>query len=318
MVSAREVAQTRSPTPDARPGRTPTSCTRTGTARSRRRSNTATAEGEPDFTSCRTSRRSRRTRRSTVPTATRSTSASATTCRSSSSNTGRQRAGLPAGRAGDAQPYYGNGRHPDRATSFQRAMFALASSATCNLLISGQISSRQQDHDQPRHRRRGCARPRRSSSSTPTRTSRSSTGARSGSGTRTRTTDQYPYSQEVDLAQATVPTAPTTICRAASNYIRNSVKVVVDAYDGTVTYYADLQRARSSRSWSTTPSPGLFTPITGARRSSGALPVPGEPVPGPGDPVRQLPRDRPVGLLPEARLLGRSRPTRRSRNRRTA
>jgi uncharacterized membrane protein (UPF0182 family) len=50
------------------------------------------------------------------------------------------------------------------------------------------------------------------------------------------TSDGYPYSQSLDLAEATAGLLdPQEV-----NYIRNSVKAVVDAYDGSVTYYADL------------------------------------------------------------------------------
>ena len=49
------------------------------------------------------------------------------------------------------------------------------------------------------------------------------------------TTALYPYSQQVDLAAATgaIPDSPT----GRVNYIRNSVKVVMDAYDGTLTFH---------------------------------------------------------------------------------
>jgi uncharacterized membrane protein (UPF0182 family) len=48
--------------------------------------------------------------------------------------------------------------------------------------------------------------------------------------------NQYPYSQSVNLGTATDGQLPS----ADINYMRNSVKVAVDAYDGTMTYYADL------------------------------------------------------------------------------
>ncbi|MDP9330509.1 MAG: UPF0182 family protein [Actinomycetota bacterium] len=69
------------------------------------------------------------------------------------------------------------------------------------------------------------------------------------------TTTQYPYSQSVDLFDATG--SPTLTGEA--NYIRNSVKVVVDAYNGTITYYADLSDP-IIHVWSEA-FPGLFTPI---------------------------------------------------------
>ena len=50
------------------------------------------------------------------------------------------------------------------------------------------------------------------------------------------TSDGYPYSQSLDMAEATAGLlGPQEV-----NYLRNSVKAVVDAYDGSVTYYADL------------------------------------------------------------------------------
>lgn len=69
------------------------------------------------------------------------------------------------------------------------------------------------------------------------------------------TTNGYPYSQSVDLADATAGLLdPQQI-----NYMRNSVKVVVDAYDGSVTYYADLNEP-IMQVWNRA-FPGVFTPI---------------------------------------------------------
>ena len=47
------------------------------------------------------------------------------------------------------------------------------------------------------------------------------------------TTDQYPYAQDGDRSQL----EPDSGLDHTFNYVRNSVKVTVDAYDGTVTYY---------------------------------------------------------------------------------
>jgi uncharacterized membrane protein (UPF0182 family) len=74
-------------------------------------------------------------------------------------------------------------------------------------------------------------------------------------------TDQYPYSQSIDLAEATDPASPAHL-EGTSNYLRNSVKVTVDAYDGTVTYYADLSEP-IIRAWSNA-FPEMFTPIESA------------------------------------------------------
>ncbi len=69
------------------------------------------------------------------------------------------------------------------------------------------------------------------------------------------TSEGYPYSQSVNLSEATDGLLPSQTV----NYMRNSVKTVVDAYDGTVTYYADLNEP-IMRAWDNA-FPGVFTPI---------------------------------------------------------
>ncbi len=68
-------------------------------------------------------------------------------------------------------------------------------------------------------------------------------------------TDLYPYSQRLDLAEATGGQLDGTV-----NYIRNSVKAVVDAYDGTVTLYVADPDDPLIQVWSRT-YPDLFTPF---------------------------------------------------------
>jgi hypothetical protein len=65
----------------------------------------------------------------------------------------------------------------------------------------------------------------------------------------------YPYSQQVSALTATNGQLAGTV-----NYVRNSVKVVVDAYTGAMTYYADLNEP-IVQVWSRA-FPGLFTPMT--------------------------------------------------------
>jgi uncharacterized protein len=72
------------------------------------------------------------------------------------------------------------------------------------------------------------------------------------------TTNSYPYSQSLDLAEATANLLPPQ----QVNYMRNSVKAVVDAYDGSVTYYADLDEP-IMQAWSRA-FPGVFTSIDDA------------------------------------------------------
>jgi uncharacterized membrane protein (UPF0182 family) len=69
------------------------------------------------------------------------------------------------------------------------------------------------------------------------------------------TSNAYPYSQSVDLADVTAG----LLDRQEVNYMRNAVKVVVDAYDGSVTYYADLDEP-ILHAWNRA-FPGVFTSI---------------------------------------------------------
>jgi hypothetical protein len=72
------------------------------------------------------------------------------------------------------------------------------------------------------------------------------------------TSDRYPYSQEVDLAAATGGLLEGTV-----NYMRNSVKVVVDAFDGTTTFYVVDREDPIIKAWQGA-FPELFTPVTEA------------------------------------------------------
>jgi uncharacterized protein len=67
----------------------------------------------------------------------------------------------------------------------------------------------------------------------------------------------YPYSQSVNASAAT-----DGLFFGQYNYIRNSVKVVVNAYDGTVTYWADLSEP-VAQVWNNA-YPGLFQNIADA------------------------------------------------------
>jgi uncharacterized membrane protein (UPF0182 family) len=67
------------------------------------------------------------------------------------------------------------------------------------------------------------------------------------------TSATYPYSQRVDLRSATSDTTSDrgTVLQAKQNinYIRNSVKATVDAYDGTVTLYAFDEKDPVLKAW---------------------------------------------------------------------
>ena len=68
-------------------------------------------------------------------------------------------------------------------------------------------------------------------------------------------TNEYPYSESIDVGVAT----DGELMPGEINYMRNSVKVVIDAYDGTMTYYADLEEPIVA-AWAKV-FPDLFTDI---------------------------------------------------------
>ncbi|HEX2029818.1 MAG TPA: UPF0182 family protein [Actinomycetota bacterium] len=70
--------------------------------------------------------------------------------------------------------------------------------------------------------------------------------------------DTFPYSERVDL-----PTMTGGALSGQANYIRNSVKVVVDAFDGTTTFYRMEEDDPIVEAWSRV-FPGLFTPVSEA------------------------------------------------------
>jgi len=69
-------------------------------------------------------------------------------------------------------------------------------------------------------------------------------------------TDRYPYGQRVGNVQLSRQTGLST----SSNYIRNSVKAVVDAYTGDVTFYVVDDEDPILRAWQGA-FPDLFTPL---------------------------------------------------------
>jgi uncharacterized membrane protein (UPF0182 family) len=78
------------------------------------------------------------------------------------------------------------------------------------------------------------------------------------------TTNEFPYSQPVQLEDvATQPLETFPSLTSQANYIRNSVKVVVDAYDGTTTYYVADDEDPIIQVWQNA-FPELFTPYDDA------------------------------------------------------
>jgi uncharacterized protein len=79
-------------------------------------------------------------------------------------------------------------------------------------------------------------------------------------------TNEYPYSQQVDLASSAPSQDPSrAVLNGTVNYLRNSVKAVVDAYDGSITYYADMSEP-IIQAWARA-FPDLFTNIESAPSS---------------------------------------------------
>ena len=79
------------------------------------------------------------------------------------------------------------------------------------------------------------------------------------------TTNEYPYSQPAILDEVATPPEEQTFpsLTGPANYIRNSVKVVVDAYDGTITYYVVEPDDPIIQVWQSA-FPDLFTPMSEA------------------------------------------------------
>lgn len=72
-------------------------------------------------------------------------------------------------------------------------------------------------------------------------------------------TDRYPYGQSANVSQLT----PGSGLFTSFNYVRNSVKVVVDAYTGALTYYVVDADDPIVSTWSAA-FPDLFTPVSEA------------------------------------------------------
>jgi uncharacterized protein len=74
------------------------------------------------------------------------------------------------------------------------------------------------------------------------------------------TSDQYPYSDFVDLADVAASANQTASIGGNINYLRNSVKVVVDAYTGKMSYYVADPNDPIIEAWDKA-FPTMFTPL---------------------------------------------------------
>jgi uncharacterized membrane protein (UPF0182 family) len=77
-------------------------------------------------------------------------------------------------------------------------------------------------------------------------------------------TDEYPYSDFVELSDSTTPPSVSQAAaphlQGEANYLRNSVKVIVDGYNGTIRYYVADPSDPMIQAWARA-FPELFTDI---------------------------------------------------------
>ncbi len=75
-------------------------------------------------------------------------------------------------------------------------------------------------------------------------------------------TNRFPHGQGFNPSELNTPgVAPTGLGERSFNYLRNSVKIVVDAYDGTMTFYANDPDDALIRAWQGV-FPTLFQPMS--------------------------------------------------------
>jgi uncharacterized protein len=77
------------------------------------------------------------------------------------------------------------------------------------------------------------------------------------------TTNAYPYSEPVNLSRVATGNVNGPEPNGTVNYIRNSVKVVVDAYNGSITYYDVNGSDPILQAWKNA-FPGMFHPLSDA------------------------------------------------------
>ena len=105
-------------------------------------------------------------------------------------------------------------------------------------------------------------------------------------------TDNYPYSQRIPLDVAARRTDPEDRgVHGEANYIRNSVKAVVDAYDAFPTLYAFDETDPLPDLAQGVPKP-VRAPLGADPGAAGAPALSGGPVLHPDRPVRLLPHRR--------------------------
>jgi hypothetical protein len=112
------------------------------------------------------------------------------------------------------------------------------------------------------------------------------------------TTSYYPYAQQANTSQ--LP-GGSGLVNASFNYVRNSVKVVVNAYTGNMTFYATTSNEPILNTWESI-FPGMFKPLSAMDPVLKALPS--GAVDGASLDVRPLPLDEPLLVLHRQQRLG--------------
>ncbi len=134
------------------------------------------------------------------------------------------------------------------------------------------------------------------------------------------TSATFPYSQQVDLRSATSDTTSDrgTVLQARQNinYIRNSVKATVDAYDGTVTLYAFDDADPVLKAWNKAFGGNIIKPKSDIPPELAAhFRYPEDLFKVQRDLHLEVPRERPEAVQLGPGLLGRCRTTRPRRRR---
>ena len=111
----------------------------------------------------------------------------------------------------------------------------------------------------------------------------------------------YPYGQRFDATQI-VGSIQEGALSGSVNYIRNSVKVVVDAYEGTMDFHIVDDEDPLIEAWSKA-FPDLFNAEEPSEELQGTLPVPGGPLQDAVGGLPHLSHHRSPGLLREGRCL---------------
>ena len=126
------------------------------------------------------------------------------------------------------------------------------------------------------------------------------------------TSDSYPNSERVNLndvtSDAQTSAGGTVVAQPQDdiNYMRNSVKAVVDAYDGSVKLYAWDDTDPVLKSWSQAFPSVVLAEVGDLQRPAGSPALPTRLLQGAAADPGPLPHDQPGQLVPALQLVGRA------------